>query len=134
MQRFQKILSLMLVAVGLVSCLGPRTPPGPMTWQTMMVRVQRDMGLRMTAQIRAAPHPAAAKELLAPAIHLLIRGQLYKEARRLAGTAINAFPTDPVYHQLLGEAYKATLDAGLGSARTQRKMDYEFDRARALSP
>lgn len=134
MQRFQKLLGLMLVAVGLAACLGPSTPPGPMTWSVMMVRVQRDMGLRMTAQIRAAPHPAAAKDLLAPAIQLLIRGQLYKEARRMAGTAINAFPNDPVYHQLLGEAYQATINAGLGSARTQRKMDYEFDRARKLSP
>ena len=124
---------MFLAAVELTACLGPSAPSGPMTWPAMMVRIQRDMGLRMTAQIRAAPHPAAAKELLAPAIRLLIRGQLYKEARRMAGTAINAFPNDPIYHQLLGEAYQATINAGLGSARTQRKMDYEFERARQLS-
>lgn len=132
MRRFQNFL-LVAVVFLLTACLGPSTPTPPVTWQAMMVRIQRDMGLRMTSQIRAAPHPAAAKELLAPAIRLLIRGQLYKEARRMAGTAINAFPNDPIYHQLLGEAYQATINAGLGSARTQRKMEYEFERAHQLS-
>lgn len=103
-----------------------------MTWQSTMVRVQRDMGLRMLTRIRAAPQPAGAKELLAPTISLLIRGQLYKEARRLAGTAINAFPTDPLYHQLLGEAYRAMIAAGQGGRRTEKKMHHEFDRARQL--
>lgn len=126
-----KIFFLLGILMMVGACQPP--PPTPMTWPQMIVRIHRDMGLRMMIQIRAAPHPAAAKELLAPAIRLLIRGQLYKEARRLAGTAINAFPSDPLYHQLLGEAYQATLNAGLGSARTQRKMEYEFNRAQELS-
>lgn len=132
MQTVQKLF-LFFALVSLAIACSDAAPPPPMTWQVAIVRVQRNMGLRMMAQIRSAPHPAAARELLAPAITLLIRGQLYKEARRLAGTAINAFPTDPLYRQLLAEAYQATIDAGLGSERTLRKMAHERERARQLS-
>lgn len=118
------------VAIAVTACSSPPQPP--MTWQVAMVRVQRDMGLRMVSRIRAAPQPAAAKDLLAPAITLLTRGQLYKEARYLAETAINTFPNDPLYHQLLGEAYQATIVAGQGSRRTEKKMRHEWERAREL--
>lgn len=107
-------------------------PPPPNAWAAMMVRMQRDQGLYLLSQIRSAPQPAEAKDLMAPAIVLLTRGQLYKEARRLAGTAINTFPTDPQYHQLLAEVYRAMLDAGLGSARTEKKMRHELDLATQL--
>lgn len=126
--------SLIIAFMVLSSACTELTPPtAPHTWQTMMVRVQRDMGLRMLGQIRSSPQPAAAQPLLAPAITLLIRGQLYKEARRLAGTAINAFPNNPLYHQLLADAYRATIEAGEGSRRTEKKMHYELERVQQLS-
>lgn len=116
---------LALIGVATIACQS--APPPPNAWAAMMVRVQRDQGLRMLSQIRSSPQPAEAKALMAPAIVLLMRGQLYKEARRLAGTAINAFPTDPQYHQLLAEVYQTTFAAGLGSQRTLQKMHHELE-------
>lgn len=103
-----------------------------MTWHEIIVRVNRNAGLRMLAEIHAAPQPASAKALLAPAITALTRGGLYKEAQHLAGMATNTFPTDPLYHQLRGEAYQAGVAAGDTSSRTQNKMRHEFERAQEL--
>lgn len=131
MRIFRIFLAAMAMLSAGIAC--QPASPTPMTWPSIVVRVQRDMGLRMLDRIHAAPQPAAAKDLLASAISLLIRGQLTKEAQNLAGTAINAFPADPLYHQLLGEAYQAAIAAGQGSYRTKKKMRHEFDRARELS-
>lgn len=97
-----------------------------------MMRLSQRQAFSLLAKIHAAPQPAAAKELLAPAIRLLIQGKLYKEAQHLAGTAINTFPKDSLYHQLLGEAYQAAIAAGYSSSRTEKKMQREFELAHQL--
>ncbi len=129
MRGFRKFMAIVMVST-VAACHS--APPGPMTWSALITRVQRDTGLHMLAQIHAAPQPAAAKELMAPAISILIRGGVYQEAQNLAVMAVNTFPTDPLYRQLLAEAYQAGIAAGDTSSRTQKKMHHELERAEQL--
>lgn len=56
------VIALVVLAALATACADLAAPPAPMTWQAAMVRVQRDMGLRMLARIRAAPQPAASRD------------------------------------------------------------------------
>lgn len=89
-------------------------------------RARRDGALMLLSRIKAAPQPAAAKSLFSPAILLLTESGLYRESSKLAGSAINAFPREPLYHRRLAEVYVASLEGDYARERIVKKALHEY--------
>lgn len=89
-------------------------------------RARRDGALLLLNRIKAAPQPAVVKSLFSPAILLLTDSGFYREARKLAGSAINAFPREPLYHRRLAEVYVASLEGDYSRERVVKKALHEY--------